>query len=202
MILTEDDIYAIERPHPRLMTLYILRAFLSGPLVVFSFPYLFFRYHTLRYKFDAEGIHMRWGLLFRRQINLTYARIQDIHLTSGLLQRWLGLADLNIQTASGSSGAEMSIEGLLEYEAVRDYLYTRMRGYRQQGGAVAAGAAGAGAAIAPAAGDPRVMELLGQVVAEMRATRMALEKLGSSKPAVAPPTDRGAPTEGGGAADV
>jgi putative membrane protein len=47
-----------------------------------------------------------------------------------VLQRWLGLADLRIQTASGSGAAEMTIEGLLEYELVRDFLYTRMRGYR------------------------------------------------------------------------
>ncbi|MBK8715755.1 MAG: PH domain-containing protein [Deltaproteobacteria bacterium] len=66
--------------------------------------------------------------LFRREINLTYRRIQDIHLRSGLFQRWLGLADVLVQTASGSATAEMTIEGLLEYEAVRDFLYARMRG--------------------------------------------------------------------------
>ena len=86
-------------------------------------PLLYFRYETMRFRFDAEGVHMRWGILFRRQINLTYARIQDIHLTSGFIQRWLGLADIRIQTASGSAGAEMTIEGLLEFEAVRDFLY-------------------------------------------------------------------------------
>ena len=46
-------------------------------------PYLYFRYHTLRYTFDEEGIDMRVGILFRREVNLTYARIQDIHLRSG-----------------------------------------------------------------------------------------------------------------------
>jgi putative membrane protein len=35
-----------------------------------------------------------------------------------------------IQTASGSSGPEMSIEGILEADALRDFLYSKMRGAR------------------------------------------------------------------------
>jgi putative membrane protein len=46
---------------------------------------------------------MRWGILFRREISLTYARIQDIQLSSNLVERWLGLAKIQLQTASGSS---------------------------------------------------------------------------------------------------
>ena len=73
---------------------------------------------------------MRWGILFRREIVLSYARFQDIHLSSNVVERWLGLARIEIQTASGSAKAEMTIEGLMEFEAIRDFLYTRMRGQR------------------------------------------------------------------------
>ena len=120
---------AMERPEPALWTYYIIRAVLSGPGILILLPYLYFRYHTLRYRFDEEGIHMKVGILFRREINLTYARIQDIHLKSGLLQRWFGLANVEVQTASGSSGAELVVEGFKDYEAIRDFLYTKMRGY-------------------------------------------------------------------------
>ena len=88
---------------------------------------------------------MRWGILFRREINLTYARIQDIHLRSNFVERWLNLARIEVQTASGSSGAEMTLEGLLEFEAIRDYLYTRMRGsHDRQSAAPRVSAASAG----------------------------------------------------------
>jgi membrane protein YdbS with pleckstrin-like domain len=123
------DIFALKEPDPALWTLYLIRALLTGPGLIILLPYLYFRYHTLRYTFDEEGIHMRVGILFRREVNLTYARIQDIHLRSGLLQRWLGLADIQIQTASGSADAELVVEGFKEFEAIRDFLYTRMRGY-------------------------------------------------------------------------
>jgi uncharacterized membrane protein YdbT with pleckstrin-like domain len=167
----EARIFAITRPHPRLLRLYLIRAILTGPGVVVLAPLLFFRYETMRFRIDAEGIHMRWGILFRRQINLTYARIQDIHLTSGLIQRWLGLADIKIQTASGSSDAEMTLEGLLEFEAIRDFLYARMRGYRDRTRAAAKTPA------APASGPALPVALLREAIDELRAARVALERL-------------------------
>src|SRR5882762_8799252 len=130
-----ENIRTLERPHPDLLKYYIITAFFTGPGLVAALPYLFFRYHTLRYRFDDEGIHMKVGILFRRETNLTYARIQDIHLRSGIIQRWLGLANVQIQTASGSSGPELVIEGFKEFEAIRDFLYTRMRGYQTYPGA-------------------------------------------------------------------
>lgn len=119
---------AIERPHPNLLKYYVIQSFVLGPLF---FAYLiprYFRYHTLRYRFDEEGVSMRWGIIFRREISLNYARIQDIHLSSNLIERWLGLAKIEIQTASGSASAEMTIEGVQEFEEVRDFLYSKMRG--------------------------------------------------------------------------
>jgi membrane protein YdbS with pleckstrin-like domain len=171
MSLTEAHIFAIERPHPKLLRLYIIRALLTGPGFIVVMPLLFFRYETMRFRFDAEGIHMRWGILFRKQVNLTYARIQDIHLTSGLIQRWLGLADVKIQTASGSSGAEMTLEGLLEYEAIRDFLYTRMRGYRDR-------SSGAPPVRLATGDDAPAVALLREAIDELRAARVALERRG------------------------
>jgi uncharacterized membrane protein YdbT with pleckstrin-like domain len=100
--LDESAIFSIERPAPNLMTYYLLSSFVLGPLFFILLIPLYFRYHTLRYRFDEEGISMRWGILFRREINLTYARIQDIHLRSNFVERWLNLARVEVQTASGS----------------------------------------------------------------------------------------------------
>ncbi|MDZ4782335.1 MAG: PH domain-containing protein [Planctomycetia bacterium] len=120
--------YHITRPAPVLMWYYVICAFLTGPGVIFAIWPYWFKYETLRYKFDEKGVSMSWGIIFRRETLLTYRRIQDIHLTRNILQRWLGLATVSVQTASGSATAEMSIDGILEAEALRDFLYTRMRG--------------------------------------------------------------------------
>ncbi len=42
----------------------------------------------------------------------------------------MGLAKLPIQTASGTSGATMTIEGISDPEPMRDFLYAQMRGAR------------------------------------------------------------------------
>jgi len=112
----QQRVFAIERPHRNLLGYYVLSSFVLGPLFLFPLIPRFFRYETLRIRFDEEGISMRWGLLFRKEIHLTYSRIQDIHLRSNFVERWLGLARVEIQTASGSAKAEMTIEGLLEFE--------------------------------------------------------------------------------------
>ena len=38
------------------------------------------------YRFDAEGVSVSYGVLFRREAFLTYARIQDIHVRRNLLE--------------------------------------------------------------------------------------------------------------------
>ena len=188
-------IFALEKPDPALWNLYVLRAIFTGPLVVFSLPYLYFRYHTLRYRFDEEGIHMRVGILFRREVNLTYARIQDIHLSSGFIQRWLGLADVQVQTASGSAGAELVIESFHEFEAIRDFLYTRMRGYQTLEKTAQPRGDRPGSArptedtpvVAGPAGGEEVALLLA-IRDELRRTREAIEsRAGGAKPPVLPP---------------
>jgi len=127
---TDFDPLAITRPEPDLLKYYTCVALLAVPGFPFVFLPLYFKYVTLEYKFDEDGVSMRWGILFRREVHLTYRRIQDIHLTRNLLQRWMGLATVGIQTASGSSGPEMSIEGIPQAEALRDFLYSKMRGAR------------------------------------------------------------------------
>jgi putative membrane protein len=166
------QVLAIERPHPNLMTYYVLSSLLVGPLFFVPLVVLYFRYHTMRYRFDEHGVSMRWGILFRREVSLAYARIQDIHLTSNIMERWLGLAQVKLSTASGSSSAEMTIEGRQDYELVRDFLYSRMRGVHDAPAAPPH-------SLATGSGDApldTIVSALRQVSENLRAVRELLEK--------------------------
>ena len=158
-------IAAIERPVENLMTYYCIKAVLSFVALPVVLPMLYFRYHTLRYQFDEEGIRMSWGIFFRHEVMLNYSRIQDIHLQSSLLERLLGLARIEIQTAAGSSGAEMTLEGLTDHEAMRDFLYSRMRGARERD---------RGQAHTLTADEGEAVGMLHQIATELRAIRMFL----------------------------
>ncbi len=166
-----ERVHEITRPDRKLLTQYLVRAALTGPLFPFVFVPTFFKYETLKYRFDDEGITMGWGLLWRREIFLTYARIQDIHLSRGIIERWLGLATINIQTAAGSSSSEMSIVGLIDYEQVRDYLYLRMRGARFDVGDEPEQAPGK-----PASDGDTAVALLTEIRDELRAVRERLRE--------------------------
>jgi putative membrane protein len=161
-------ILALTRPHPHLLTLYALQALLAFVLAPIVFVPLYFKYHTLRYKFDEEGISARWGILFRREIYLTYKRIQDIHVKRNLIERWLGIGTVEVQTAAGSSSAELALEGLGDYAAMRDFLYRRMRGHE----------IASGASVVPRSApstDDDVIGLLRAIQSELEGARRALE---------------------------
>ena len=163
-------IAAIEVPSPQLFKYYVLRAIASTIAFPLTMTLLYFRYHTMRYRFDAEGIHMRWGILLRREIMLNYSRIQDIQLRSNVIERWLGLARIEIQTASGSAGSEMILEGLLNFVDVRDFLYSRMRGARSHESSRHEGAP-----------PDSLASVLNEVTAELRALRQTLEQQNGSR---------------------
>ena len=126
------DFAALERPSPQLLTYYLLASLLSGPAMVIVIPAMIIRYNTLRYRFEESGVRMQVGLLFRKEVVVAFRRIQDIHVSRNLIQRWLGIASVSIQTASGNAMPEIVLEGMTDEDSIRDWLYERMRGAKGQ----------------------------------------------------------------------
>ena len=155
------DPRTVSRPDPALLRYYLIVSLFSLFLFPIVFVPLYLKYITLRYEFQPDGIAMRWGVIFQRQVNLTHRRIQDIHVTRNILQRWMGLATVGIQTASGSAKPEMSIEGILEADALRDYLYTKMRG--AHGSSDGAGGAAVAASPTPLESEDETLALLHEI---------------------------------------
>ena len=79
------DPSAITRPDPRLMTYYWIVAALSLLAFPITIVVLYIRFRTMEFRFDEEGVWKRQGLLWRREVNVAYRRIQDIHLTNGII---------------------------------------------------------------------------------------------------------------------
>jgi uncharacterized protein len=171
---SDRQIQAIERPDKSLLKYYLLVALAALPAFPVVALVLYFRYHTMRYKFTDDGISMGWGILFRRQIIVNYARIQDIHLQSNIVERWLGLGRILIQTASGSHSAEMTIEGIKEFEPLRDFLYSRMRGVKDGHGQLRPTGPHSTGAELPA--NSELAAALREAASELRAVRQVWEK--------------------------
>jgi len=167
-------VQAITTPDPQLWTLYIIYCVLSTVALPFAILPYYFRYKTLRYRFDDDGVSVSYGLLWRRETYLTYARIQDIHVTRNIFERWLGIGTVKIQTASGSAAATESIVGLTAFQEVRNYLYAHMRGHHRapQGDVAITGVTPARALSAGA--DAEAVEALTGIRDELRAVRVLL----------------------------
>ena len=113
-------------------------------------------------------------------MSLNYGRIQDIHLTSNVVERWLGLGKIQVQTASASAKAELTVEGVPDLDALRDFLYARMRGARDEpgvgraGGGLACGSQGELLPAGDVVGSDELADTLRAVAMEIRALRTEL----------------------------
>lgn len=131
------------RPDPSLLTAYLIVSLLTGPGFFLAFPVYFIRYKTLRYRLDDEGVWMAVGWLWRKENTITYRRMQDVQLARGLVQRWVGISTVSVQTAAGSATPDVMLEGVRDGDGLRDFLYSRMRGGVREAEAAAAGGASA-----------------------------------------------------------
>lgn len=92
---------------------------------IWVLPPLWFGYLTLRYSFDCEGVSLRVGLLFKREVLLTYRRIPDIHVTSNIIRRGrasrpVGLGDERSELSTKSLDSLGSEHDLRLLAEIRD----------------------------------------------------------------------------------
>lgn len=120
--------------------LFIIPAFL---ILCFVWARLTYKYY--RYELVEDGFRKESGVIFKRYVTIPYDRIQNVDIYRGIIARFLGLSDLQIQTAGFSAvmtrygatgvGAEGRLPGLSVgvAEQLRDELVRRARQSKNQG---------------------------------------------------------------------
>jgi len=100
--------------------------------IVARLTYRFYKYELTENEYRAER-----GIIWKRYISIPYERIQNVDIYRGILDRLLGLSDLQIHTAgygavgrSSKLGSEGRLPGLSKEDAelIRDELIKRARG--------------------------------------------------------------------------
>lgn len=69
------------------------------------------RYRRLSWWLDAQGVHIRRGVLWREEIAIPASRIQHTDVSQGPLERNYGIAKLIVYTA-GTVNASVTLSGL------------------------------------------------------------------------------------------
>lgn len=155
-------------------------------LFVASLPLTYFlqrlNYEMRWYIVTDRSLRLRTGVLWLREMTMTFANIQGIRVSANPIERWLGLANVEVESAGGggpqtkgatSSGHIAKFEGLDNAEQIRDLLVDRLRQYRDSG-----------LGEKPVeAGEPLALSAAREVLAETKALRLAL----ASAPPPAPP---------------
>ena len=113
---------------------------LSGMVVKLVAGFFMARLDARRrwYILGERTLTIREGIWSVREMTFTYANIQDIRLSAGILSRACGIAHLTVETAGGGGGAKQGgrpglqmhravLAGLADAPRVRDLLLERQR---------------------------------------------------------------------------
>ena len=88
-------------------------------------------YHSLEYSLDDDAIRLKKGVFWRRITTVPYAKITNIDITQGPLERLFHVSKLHIQTAGFSGNqathAEIMMVGIRDPEEMKEQIMTNLR---------------------------------------------------------------------------
>lgn len=102
---------------------------------VLPYPLAQLSYQNFRYQLQDNQIVIERGIIWKRHVSIPYSRIQNIDIIRGPISRYLGLSDIQIQTA-GISGA-MLVEGRIpavspeEAENIKNEVLSKLKSTSQ-----------------------------------------------------------------------
>lgn len=129
---------------------------LFAVVVLVGLGYSALSWRVTRYAITDDAVHLRTGVVFRRQRQARLDRLQAVDVVQPLLARLLGFSELRLEVAGGA-GSAVSLAFLRDAQAeqLRAELLTRAAGLYQGNDATGAGAgAGAGGVGAVGADEP------------------------------------------------
>lgn len=89
---------------------------LFGAFAAFQVVGAAIRVFTLRYGVVGGSLEIRSGVITRNQRTIPLDRVQNVQLRRSLIHRWLGIVEVQVETAAGS-GAEAVLSALGTVEA-------------------------------------------------------------------------------------
>lgn len=109
------------------------QALLGGVALLLVIGPTLTHYLTYRYRFEDEGLVMRWGWLQRSERHVPFARIQSIDAHEGVLHRLVGAVAVTLETGGGTEAeAEISAVSRAAFEAMRREVYAGRRHQRAE----------------------------------------------------------------------
>lgn len=134
--------------------------------LILSGPY----YRSLRFEIQDDEVVVNVGIWTKSVKHVPYRTVTNLQVKRDVVDRWLDIGTLNIQTAgmSGQTGVEERLVGLSDVQEVYESVAEELRRFR--GGMAPTQA---DVELEPAVAQPGG---LGEILAEVRAIRKSLEQ--------------------------
>ncbi|MGM0366087.1 MAG: PH domain-containing protein [Actinomycetota bacterium] len=88
-------------------------------------------YRQAEYSIREEGVNMRWGVIWKKQVTVPYPKITNVDITRGPLERFWGIATVHLQTAGagGQQGqkAELKLPGIENPDYIKDKVLSKIK---------------------------------------------------------------------------
>ena len=98
-------------------------------LAMFGLSALFnvLRWYFFLYRYEEGMVHIRQGVLFKRERTIKRDRVQSMNTNANVLQQAFGLVTLQIKTAGVSVDAEVNLRAVSkkEAESIKEHLYAK-----------------------------------------------------------------------------
>ncbi len=164
--------------------------------IVFFFAQAFVSYTVLRLDYDQRwymvtdrSLRIRSGVWSVWEMTMSFANLQQVVVTQGPLQRWLGLADLRVESAGGGGSQQTQqggtrslhlgiFHGVSNAAEIRDLILERLREYRATGLGDPDESPAPTALVPGSVSTPAALAAARDVLAAARELRSALETSG------------------------
>jgi uncharacterized membrane protein YdbT with pleckstrin-like domain len=156
---------AFETLYGTILSGLLLTVVLIGFLILLSLPFAYLRIQNTDYVVTTESLYVKSGVFSTNIETVDLDRIQNTEYNRSFWGKQFDYGSISISTA-GSSGAEISFDGIPDAPAVRDRI-TELQRRHSEGGEKESGDGDA-----PASADQ-----LAELIEEVRATREAFERL-------------------------
>ena len=181
IICVPQLILALGLAYPAYLILGISFA-VSAVIFILIRLYLPLYYKSLTYTLEDDVVVGTRGVFWKKRVTVPLRRVTNIDTTQGPVQRMFGLGTIHLQTAGagGAQGAvaELRVEGMKEFESVKDRILGLLRAYHDRRSAAPAADSAAPGSAAPgsaAAGSPSG-DVAQAMLEELRAIRRQLER--------------------------
>lgn len=153
---------------------------LLGFLASLPFTYAVVRldYELRWYLVTDRSVRIREGITQLHEMTMSFANIQQVMVRQNPLQRLLGIADLQVQSAGGGGGSEEGglsdslhtgvFHGVDNAVEIRDLILERLRAFRE------VGLGDPDDAASPAPGEPTLRDAARELLEEARTLRQTL----------------------------